>query len=125
MDAKHAEIVAAAIGGEVCQSGGDIYVVTIRRPDGSLVVFSEDLVAEYDDEDAIDASSPAMTIMLRTDPTEYWVVESETGDVWLQDPNHGRGWASEEEAQQEAAGITSRVGRCWVRHQRLSDTIHK
>lgn len=122
MDEKAANKLAAAIGGEVWQSGGGIHVVTLRRPDGSLVVFSEDLVAEYDDDEAFENSKPSTTILLREDPGEYWVVESESGDVWLQDPDHGRGWATQDDAEQEARGIQSRVGRCWVRHQRPSDT---
>lgn len=122
MDEEAANKLAAAIGGDVWQSGGGIHVVTIKRPDGGLVVFSEDLVAEYDDEQAFEDANPSTTILLRTNPTDYWVIESEDGHVWMQDREHGRGWASEDDAKREAGGIQSRVGRCWVRHQRPSDT---
>lgn len=40
MDEWTAEQLAAIVGGEAWQSGGGIYVVTVNRDDGSLVVFS-------------------------------------------------------------------------------------
>lgn len=125
MTEQQATLVAKAIGGEVWESEGDKHIVAIRRPDDGLVVFSTDLISEYDDEVAFENAMPSTTILVRTDPTEYWVIECENGDVWLDDPEHGRGWASEDEAQEEAHGIQSRVGRCWVRQQRVSDVNGK
>lgn len=123
MDEAAAKELAAAIGGEVWQSGGDVHVVVLKRPDGSLVVFSEDLVAEYADDEAFEESSPATSILLREGPEEYWVIEDAKGEVWLEDPKHGRGWAIEQDAQHEARGIQSRTGlRSFVRPQRLDDT---
>jgi len=124
MDENAANMLAANIGGEVWQSGGGIYLVILRRPDGGLVVFSDDLVAEYPDEDAFDASSPSVSILLRSSPTDYWVVESADGEIWMQNRNHGRGWTTKEDAQDEASAIQSRTGvRCLVRHQRLDDGL--
>jgi hypothetical protein len=124
MDEAAAKVLAAAIGGEEWQSGGGVYIVALKRPDGSVVVFSDDLVAEYADDEAFEASSPATSILLRESPEEYWVIEDAKGDVWLEYPKHGRGWALEEDAQQEARGIQSRTGlRCFVRPQRLDDTL--
>jgi hypothetical protein len=124
MDERQAEALAKAVGGEAWQSGGGIYVVALRRPDGSIVVFSDDVVAEYPDDEAFDAGQPSASIMLRDDPTEYWVIQDEEGGVMLADPDHGRGWASEEEAEHEARGIQSRTGlKTWARRQRLEDTL--
>ena len=48
MDEQTAEHLAAIVGGESWQSGGGIYLVTVNRDDGSLVVFSGDAIAEYE-----------------------------------------------------------------------------
>jgi hypothetical protein len=124
MDERQAEALAKVIGGEAWQSGGGVYVVALHRPDGSIVVFSDDLVAEYADDDAFDAGRSSKSILLRDDPTEYWVIQDEEGAVMLADPDHGRGWPDESEAEHEAMGLQSRTGlRCWVRRQRLEDTL--
>lgn len=68
MEERAARLLAAAVGGETWQSGGGIYLVLIRRSDGSLVVFSEELVAEYRDEDAFDAATPSVSILLHSSP---------------------------------------------------------
>lgn len=123
MNQLQAKSLAKAIGGEEWSVGGD-YVVGIHRPDGYIVVISDDAVAEYPDDEAYDAANPSASIMLRDDPTEYWVIQDEEGAVMLADPDHGRGWASEEEAEHEARGIQSRTGlKTWARRQTLEDTI--
>ena len=123
MDEKQAKALAKAIGGEDWQSGGGIYVVGIRRPDGKMVVISDDLVAEYEDDEAFDEGRATSTILLRDDPTEYWVVQDEDGDVALEYPDHGRGWASEEEAAHEARYLETQLGKKhWARRQELRDT---
>lgn len=122
MDEKQAKALAEAIGGEDWQSGGGVYVVAIRKPDGSVVVFSDDLVCEYESDEAFEAGQPKATIELREDPEEYWVVYDEEGTVFLN--THGRGWADEYEAQQEASGLQSRTGvNHHVRRQRLDDAL--
>lgn len=124
MDEQRAEALAKTVGGEAWQSGGGIYVVAIRRPDGSIVVFSDDVVAEYPDDEAFDAGQPTAEILLRSDPTEYWVVQDEEGGVMLANPEHGRGWAQEEDAEHEARAIQSRTGmKTWPRPQRLEDSL--
>ncbi len=40
MNEKQAEMLARAVGGDAWQSGGAIWVVTLNREDGKLVVFS-------------------------------------------------------------------------------------
>lgn len=67
-----------------------------------------------------------MSILLRDDPTEYWIIEDADGGIWMNDRTLGRGWTSEEDAQHEARGIQSRTGvRNWVRNQRLDDTLEE
>lgn len=121
---EEATLLASSIGGQVWQSGGGVHVVLLRRPDGAIVAFSDDLVAEYADENALEAAAPSTTILLRSNPSEYWVVESSDGGVWMNDRTHGRGWANQEDAQEHASAIQSRIGtKCCVRQQRLSDTL--
>lgn len=119
-----ADALAAAVGGEAWDVDGGAFVVAIRRPDGSLVVFAADEVREYEDDDAFDSGRASATIRLRDDPSEYWVIQDEEGGVMLADPDHGRGWSSEEEAQHEARGIQSRTGlKTWARRQRSEDSL--
>ena len=124
MEQQQARELARVLGGEAWTSDVGAYLVALRRPDGAIVVFSDDTVTEYADDDAFDAGTPAANILLRDDPTEYWVIEDEEGTVMLADPVHGRGWASEEDAEHEARGIESRTGlTTWARRQRLEDTL--
>ncbi|MBY0261671.1 MAG: hypothetical protein K2Q20_04975 [Phycisphaerales bacterium] len=44
MNQKQAEALAAIVGGEAWQSGGDIWVVTRHRGDGRVIAFSGDCV---------------------------------------------------------------------------------
>ena len=64
MDEKNAQAVATALGGETWQSGGDMWLVVIRRNDGRLVVISDESVCEYETEDAFDAAQAATMIVL-------------------------------------------------------------
>jgi hypothetical protein len=64
MTQQQAYAVAAALGGEAWQSGGNIWLVRFRGPDGQLVVISEDLVCEYEDDAGFDEGQPAKTIGL-------------------------------------------------------------
>jgi hypothetical protein len=65
MDEEHAKAVAEALGGETWQSGGDIWLVILRRTDGRLVVISDEVLAEYKDESAFDSNKPAARILLQ------------------------------------------------------------
>lgn len=64
MSEKQAEALAMLLGGEPWQSGGDIWLVMVRRSDGHVVVFSGDVVCEYEDEEAFEASRPHASILL-------------------------------------------------------------
>lgn len=122
MNKAQAESLAKVLGAEVWKRDEGEYVAAIRRPDGALIVFGDDGVAEYPDDAAYDAETPAATIVLRDDPTEYWVIEDAEGAVFLADPDHGRGWPTEEDATHEARGLQSRTGvRCRARPQRPDD----
>jgi hypothetical protein len=64
MDSKAANQLARILGGRADNTGGGIYLVTIDRPGGSLVVFSGDCVCEYESEEAFEAGRPSSTIVL-------------------------------------------------------------
>lgn len=64
MDEKNAEAVAEALGGETWQSGGNIWLVVLRRADGKLVVLSDDVICEYNNDEAFENNSPALSILL-------------------------------------------------------------
>jgi hypothetical protein len=66
MDEQQATALAEAIGGETWQSGGDIWLVIIRRDDGRLVVMSDDVICEYDSEDKFEDGVAAKSIALRS-----------------------------------------------------------
>jgi len=56
--------MARVLGGDVWQSGGDIGLVLIRRPDGHIVALTDESVCEYSDEEAIGAQQPLNSIIL-------------------------------------------------------------
>lgn len=64
MNEKQATAVAEALGGESWHSGGGIWLVRLTNPEGRLVVFSDDLVCEYRDEDAFRDGEALQTIAL-------------------------------------------------------------
>jgi hypothetical protein len=66
MNEKQAEIMAEALRGRTWQSGGDIWLVLIDKKDGKLVVISEEVICEYNNEDNFDKSNPAKTIFLQS-----------------------------------------------------------
>ena len=109
MDQRTAEQLAALVGGEAWQSGGGIYLVTVTRDDGSLVVFSGDAVCEYESDEAFDAARASKTILLNMPESEdlYVIVDLE-GNVFYQDDAMERGWRYQEEAEHEARGLESR-----------------
>jgi hypothetical protein len=65
MDEARATSIADALGGEAWQSGGGIWLVLLRKPDGRIVVFSDESVCEYEDEGAFDGGQAQRTILLR------------------------------------------------------------
>lgn len=109
MDSKTAEQLAAIVGGEPWQSGGGIWLVTVNRDDGKLVVFSGDAVCEYESDEAFDAGRPSKTIPLNIPETEdlYVIVDIE-GNVFYHDNAMERGWRYEEDALHEGRALESR-----------------
>lgn len=109
MDEQTAEHLATIVGGEAWQSGGGIYLVTVNREDGSLVVFSGDAIAEYENDEAFDAGRASKTILLSIPDTDdlYVLVDLE-GNVFYCDNALERGWRYQEEAEHEARALESR-----------------
>lgn len=64
MDEEKAEALAKLLGGETWQSGGDIWLVILRKADGKIVAISDELVAEYADEEALGAGEASSSILL-------------------------------------------------------------
>lgn len=64
MSERQAVAVAEALGGEAWHSGGGIWLVKLTSPEGRFVVFSDDLVCEYRDEDAFRDGEALQTIAL-------------------------------------------------------------
>ena len=64
MDEEKAEALAKLFGGETWNSGGDIWLVILRRADGKVVAISDEVVAEYADEEALGAGEPENQILL-------------------------------------------------------------
>lgn len=109
MDERTAEQLAAIVGGEAWQSGGGIYVVTVHRDDGKLVVLSGDAVCEYESEEAFDAGQASSTVYLTIPETEdLYVIVDLKGNVYFLDDKMERGWRYEEDAQHEARAWESR-----------------
>lgn len=109
MDERTAEQLATILGGEAWQSGGGVWLVTVNREDGSLVVFSGDAVCEYENDEAFDACRASKMIFLDIPETEslYVIVDLE-GNVFYNDNATERGWRYEEDALREARALESR-----------------
>lgn len=109
MDERTAEQLAVIVGGEAWQSGGGIWLVTVNRDDGSLVVFSGDAICEYESDEAFDAGRASKTILLTIPGTEdLYVIVDLQGTVFYQDNSMERGWRYEEDALHEARALESR-----------------
>ncbi|GMV25569.1 MAG: hypothetical protein AMXMBFR58_16000 [Phycisphaerae bacterium] len=109
MDEQTAEHLAAIVGGESWQSGGGIYVVTVYRDDGSLVVFSGDAISEYESDEAFDAGHASKVVMVSIPETDdLYVIVDLKGSVYYRDDKMERGWRYEEDALHEARAWESR-----------------
>ncbi len=64
MNEQQAEAIASALGGETWQSGGDIWLVIVRRNDNKIVVISGELICLYADDEAFDAGQAIQSIEL-------------------------------------------------------------
>ena len=65
MDEEKAESLAKLLGGETWQSGGDIWLVILKKADGRIVAISDEVVAEYADEEALGAGEATASIFLQ------------------------------------------------------------
>lgn len=109
MDERTAEQLAVIVGGEAWQSGGGIWLVTLNRDDGSLVVFSGDAICEYESDGAFDAARASKMILLTIPETQdLYVMVDLKGNVFYQDNMMERGWRYEEDALHEARALESR-----------------
>lgn len=64
MDEEKATKLAKLLGGETWQSGGDIWLVILRRSDGKIVAISDEVACEYADEEALGAGEAGNQILL-------------------------------------------------------------
>ena len=64
MNEQQAQAIADALSGETWQSGGDIWLVILRRNDGKVVVISDDVICLYADDEAFDAGQALQSIEL-------------------------------------------------------------
>ncbi|MHB9068768.1 MAG: hypothetical protein ACYC54_00200 [Sedimentisphaerales bacterium] len=64
MNEIQATKIAEVLGGETWQSGGEIWLVIIRRNDGHFVVISDEVICEYKDEKAFEDSKASISILL-------------------------------------------------------------
>lgn len=64
MDETKAKQLAELLGGEPWQSGGDIWLVVIRRADGKVVAISDEVVCEYAVEAALEGGEPETAVSL-------------------------------------------------------------
>ena len=64
MSEDQAKLIAAVFRGDAWQSGGDIWLVIIRRQDGHLVVLSDEIVCEYESEADFDKAKVKASIHL-------------------------------------------------------------
>lgn len=109
MDQRTAEQLAVLVGGEAWQSGGDIWLVTVNRDDGSLVVISGDAICEYENDVAFDAGSSSKAIVMTIPEAEdLYVLVDLKGNVFYQDNKMERGWPYEEDALRELRALESR-----------------
>jgi len=60
MNEKQAKAVAGALGGDSWQSGGGVWLVTLHRADGRIIVISDDAICLYADEGAFERGDVAI-----------------------------------------------------------------
>lgn len=109
MDERTANQLAALVGGEAWQSGGGIWLVTVTRDDGALVVFSGDAICEYENDAAFDAGKASkMVATTIPEADDLYVIVDRQGTVFYRDNAMERGWRYQEDAEHEARGLESR-----------------
>jgi len=64
MSEEQAKTIAEALGGTAWNSGGDVYLVRVERTDGHLVVLSDEVICEYDGDEAFEENRARSSILL-------------------------------------------------------------
>jgi len=64
MNEEQVKAIADALGGNTWNSGGNIWLVRIQKEKGDMVVISDDVVCEYENEDAFSDANPKTSILL-------------------------------------------------------------
>ena len=64
MDEEKAGNLARILNGELWNSGGGLFLAIVRRSDGKIVAFSDEVVCEYADEEALNGGTPSNSIYL-------------------------------------------------------------
>jgi hypothetical protein len=64
MNEDQATAVANALSGETWQSGGDIWLVLVKRSDGHVIAITDESINEYDSEEAFEEGQSSKTINL-------------------------------------------------------------
>lgn len=110
MDEKTATQLAAIVGGEAWMSGGGIWLVTVTRQDGSLVVFGDGCIGEYASDEAFDRGQSMSRIDIEIPESYelYVIVEVGTDRVIYNEPDMKRGWVYQEDAGRELDALVSR-----------------
>jgi len=63
MDEEQAAALAEIVGGETWQSGGGIWLVRKRRTDGKYVVFSDEVISLYPNEESVETGEPEQSLV--------------------------------------------------------------
>lgn len=117
MNQKQAQLAAEILGGEAWLRN-DTWVVSLFRPDGSIVVISADSIAEFASDAELDASLETNRIVLSEDDSKagFWIVEDEFGNVYYRNSTIEAGWRWREEAEEHSLAVQSKSGAsCRVR----------
>lgn len=64
MDEEQAKAVAEALGGDVWDSGGGMWLAIFRRHDGKIVAITDEVVCEYEHGDALESGTPRLSVNL-------------------------------------------------------------
>jgi len=64
MNEEQAKAVADALSGNAWNSGGDIWLVQFQKDQDRMVVLSDEVICEYENEDAFTKAKPATSILL-------------------------------------------------------------
>jgi len=109
MNQATANQLAAIVGGEPWMSGGNIWLVTVTRQDGAIVVFGDGSICEYADDDAFERGKAMSSIDIEIlDADDLYVISDMKGGIIYNDPAMKRGWRYQEDADHEVDAMVSR-----------------